>query len=182
MVSPPPSFPSRLPRPISPISRTMSPRPRIFTQTSHIASSTPLHPSHPRFEARSPFCPPPPPRSSLCDSSAQTPNAELTLQERYPGVIIPPIYNRTSQQSSQSTQCDTRLRQKLKKPHLSTYPRGNSPQNPTIRPILTKKVTFFVIFSNYLFIYLSEPYNFGIIIIVSSEKIHSYRLPHRTFP
>ena len=124
----------------------MSPRPRILTHTSHMPSSTPLPPSHPQFGTRSPFYPPPPPRSSLCDSSAQTPNAELTLQERYPGVIIPPIYNRTFQQSSQSTQRDTRLRQKPKKPHFSTIPRGNSPKNPKIRPFLVQKVTFFVIF------------------------------------
>ena len=112
MGSPPPSFHSR--KPISPISRTMSPRPRILTQTSHMASSTPLHHSHPQFESHSHFYPPPPSRSSLCDSSAQPPNAELTLQERYPGVIIPPIYNRTSQQSSQSFPRDTSLSQKQK--------------------------------------------------------------------
>ena len=87
-----------------------------------MASRSPLHPSHPQFEAHTPFHPPPPSRSSVCDFSAQTPNAELTLQERYPGVIMTPIYNHPSQQSPQSAQCDTGLRPKPKKASLFTNP------------------------------------------------------------
>ena len=154
----------------------MSPRPRTFTQTSHMASSTPLHPSHPQFEAHLPFYPPQLPRSSVCDSLAETPNAELTLQERNLGVIIPPIYYRTSLQSSQLTQRDTRLRQKPKKPSIFLNPRGYSPQNPKIRPFLAKKVTILVIFSNFLYKYLSEPHNCGTAIFVSPRTNHSYRL------
>ena len=87
-----------------------------------MASSTPLHPSHPQFVAYSPFHPPPLSRSSVCDTSVQTPNAELTLQERYPGVIMTPIYNRPSQQPPESTQRDTGLRHKPKKASLFTNP------------------------------------------------------------
>ena len=114
-VSPPPCFQSRIPRPIPAIPRAMSPRPRILTQTPQMVSSAPLYHSRPHFEAISQIEYPPPSRSPACDPSAQTRNAELTLQKRFPGVIIPPIYHRPSQQSSQSTHCDTRSRQKPKK-------------------------------------------------------------------
>ena len=108
-------FPSRIPRPVSPIPRSISPKPPTLIPTPQMASSTPTQPTYLQFGPSTSFYPPQPARSPVCDSSAQTPNAELSLQERFPNVIIPRRYDPYYSQSSQSSSRDTRLRQKPKK-------------------------------------------------------------------
>ena len=115
IVTPSPPFPSRIPRPISPIQRSMSPRPQILPQTPLMTASTPVQPTRLHFDTPVQFQPPPPIVRQVSDASAQTPDGQLTLQERYPNVIIPSYYDRISSSSSQSNSRDIAITPKAQK-------------------------------------------------------------------
>ena len=108
-------FSSRIPRPVSPIPRSISPNPPTLIPNPHMASSTPTQPTCLQFGPSTSFHTPQSARSPVCDSSAQTSNAELSLPERFPNVIIPRRYDPYYSQSSQLSSSDMRLRQKPKK-------------------------------------------------------------------
>ena len=175
-------FPSRIPRPVSPIPRSISPKPSTLIPTPQMASSTPTQPTYLQFGPSTSFYPPQPARSPVCDSSAQTSNAELSLQERFPNVIIPRRYDPYYSQSSQSSSRDTRFRQKPKRPPFSTLPHGNNLKNAIFRTFLTKKVTFFTIFSIFLHTYLSDTHKFGTVGFVSLRRIHFHPPFHSVSP
>ena len=103
---------SRIPRPVSPSPRPFSPPASFLHQTPPIASSTPYRPTSLQFTP-SPSSPPQTrPRRTFTDSSAQTPYERLTLQERFPELIIPPSPEETA---SYFPPRDSRLRAKPKK-------------------------------------------------------------------
>ena len=69
-----------------------------------------------------------------------------------------------------------------KRPPFSTLPRGINLKNAIFRTFLTKKVTFFTIFSIFLHTCLSDTHKFGTVGFVSLRRIHFHPPFHSVSP
>ena len=116
--SPTPSFPmlpSRIPRPTSPVPRSFSMRPSSSFPSPPLASSTPTRTTQLSFSPTIHTQTPVVTTHTRCDSSAQTPNETLTLNERFPNVFVPSWYDTPLPQNDPGSSRDSRLRQKPRK-------------------------------------------------------------------